>query len=173
MNILYYFKRIAATYLLVVIIWHLFIPDTYTYRSYNFINHNVLTSLMKPVMGIFGYRKVTHWYDWEGISSDKVLNTEPLIIENDTNIRHFEARYALVNAWASLGGVQTTAIIKPKDYTGTWSLIYCQNNQCKANTLSYEGEVKILVDGQMELYALTERGEVRDVGLVKKFIEVK
>jgi hypothetical protein len=139
----------------------------YSYREYNFINHSIITPILKPVMDLFGYKKVTHWFDWQEISPSKVNNNKPLFLEGETNNRKLNQTYSIQNALASLGSVKKSAIIKPHDYNGNWSLIYCIDGQCMVNKLKYNGEVKVLVDNTVNLYAYTEENNVVNLNLVR------
>jgi hypothetical protein len=158
---------IVGIYLLLVVITTLLSNHTYSYRTYQPFNNGIISPLLQPIMYVFGYQKVTHWYDWEDFDKKQLIDTKGLEFSTDTNTRDFNTTFSLTNALASLGSVQKAAIIEPDGYTGKWSIIYFIDGQCKVNTLEYTGKVKIILDGKGQLFALGDDNKIYNLKLTE------
>lgn len=132
----------------------------YDYVSANFIKQqgNIIA---QPFMEVFENGKVTQFYNWENIEkSDIERKIEPLNIRSKAEQYGEYGKPSYKNLFGGLGMVQEAALISPQNYSGTWSLVYCntKTNFCQKNNLKYSGTVKILVDGDWELWGVNSSG---------------
>ena len=142
-------------------------PYDYTRVNQNFLLSGV-TVLIQPTMEVFANGKVTHFYDYKSLPLNEIPTiTAADIISSKPQFRDFgeNAGSNLTNILASLGAVSEAAIIEPVNYTGNWSLGFCQIilNQakpvCQISKIKYSGQVKILVDGTSYIWGQTENGD--------------
>jgi hypothetical protein len=140
---------------------------SYSFRVFQFFNNGIITPLLHPIMYIFGYQKVTHWYDWQEFDKSKIEGKKSLEFNSKTTKRNIKQTFSFTNALVSLGSVNTAVIIQPVTYSGNWSLIFVVGSTCKVNTLQYTGKVKIIHDGSVSLYALGEDNKIYSIGLIE------
>lgn len=129
----------------------------YDYVSPNFIKQqgNIIA---QPFMEVFENGKVTQFYNWENIDKSEIeKRTEPLSIRSKSEQYREYGKTSYKNLFGDLGMIQEAALISPQNYSGKWSLVYCstRTNFCQKNNLKYTGTVKILVDGEVELWGIS------------------
>jgi len=126
--------------------------------------------LLQPIMDIFAYSKVSHFYDYSEIEKDKIpQNILPLSIRTDSNFRKPQQKFSWSNTRASLGGVTTAVIVEPADYSGKWSLVYClkDGDFCEQSNIFSKGKVKLIADGDGELWGKDEGSNFIQLKLIK------
>ena len=126
--------------------------------------------LMQPVMDLFAYSKVSNWYDFSKIDSNKIPeNIVGLNIQGDSNIRKLQEKLVWTNTNASLGGIKTAVIVEPSDFSGKWSLVFCIKNQdfCEESNILAKGKIKLISDGEQQIWGKTEKGDFIQLRLVK------
>ncbi len=150
-------------------------PYNYTRKNQNFLLSGS-TVLMQPAMEVLADGKVTHFYDYKNLPLNEVPAIEPAqVISSKEQFRNFngEVQSHFINALASLGQVRESAIVEPINYSGNWSLAFCQtvsnssNTVCQVSKIKYSGPVKILVDGTSYIWGLTENGEWIELKIVE------
>lgn len=151
---------LIALYICIGYSFHVVSKPKYNYNSSNFLKQqgNIIA---QPFMEVFENGKVTQFYNWENIEKSEIESKiEPLIIRSKAEQYREYGKPSYKNFFGSLGMVQEAALISPQNYGGTWSLVYCntKTNFCQKNNISYTGTVKILVDGDGELWGINQNG---------------
>jgi hypothetical protein len=150
-------------------------PYNYTRRNQNFLLSGA-TVLLQPAMEVLADGKVTHFYDYKSLTLTEVPNLDlARVISSKEQFRDFSGSFQshFINALASIGAVSEAAIIEPVNFTGQWSLAYCQtvpNSSvpvCQISKIKHSGQVKILVDGGSLIWGQTESGEWIQLRLVE------
>jgi hypothetical protein len=149
-------------------------PYQYQRRYQNFLLTST-TVLLQPIMELFANGKVTHFYDYKALPLQDVPVIAPAkIIPSKPMIRNFnnDLQSHFINLFADLGLVQEAAIIAPIDYSGSWSLAFCQDKEnsttvCQVSRIKHRGQVKILVDGNSIIWGLDENGKWVQLQVVK------
>ena len=126
----------------------------YSYRTeHNSFFVKIATSLIQPVMEIFGNRKVTHAWHWQNYTPDYDYIQFGFRRDSESK-RVLQSEFSLIglltNAAADLNGIKEVIVVKPLNYDGNWSLAYCTTEKelfCQKSTIIFRGEVKILNDG--------------------------
>jgi hypothetical protein len=161
---------ILAIYLSVAYGFFAFTKVTYTYRNQNTVDEN-LTIIMQPFMEVFADSKVSHWYDWQPISKSQINpDTTALTLKSKANqYGEYDNVLSYKNLVRSLGGVKEAAIIEPTDYSGFWSLVFCNkmDDICSKGNIMQSGKVKILLDGENSLWGLDSNGNFIELKLDK------
>ncbi|MEI6729480.1 MAG: hypothetical protein WCK98_07625 [bacterium] len=147
-------------------------PPKYTYREYNFLVEQA-TIFAQPTMDLLAGGKVTHAFHFKNINYSQIdTNVQPLQIRSSGDqVRSFDGSFGAFfkNIYADLGGANQAAIIEPANFSGKWSLIFCdnENQNCQESMLLHSGKVKILVDGQQKVWGKTEDNKYIQLNLVK------
>lgn len=167
------FVAYLTIYIGVCVGYAAFNPAKYEYRDFNWLEYTG-TVLMQPTMDIFGDGKVSHWYDWNSIGSEKINQTveAATIYGKNSPQRDYEKNLTLNNMVATLNKIDEAAIVEPKNHSGEWSLVFCTEDKkiCKESNILVTGKVKILVDGNVYLWGLDEKGDTIPV-IVKEYID--
>lgn len=160
--------------LLVIYIATSYLLAAFNNREYSYRINKPLelhaSILMQPVMDLFGYSKVSHFYDYSKIEKDKIPeNILPLNIRSETNIRKPEQKIGWSNTKASLGGVTTAVIVEPADYSSKWSLVYCLKDSdfCEQSNILSSGKVKLMADGDSQIWGRDDKGNFIQLRLVR------
>lgn len=159
---------LTIVYVLIAYFFYFVYPPQYSYRKPDF-NQSQATILMQPVMEVFGYQKVSHWYDWKDISQNDIpKNIQPVSILASDNYRKLDEKNSVRNAFASFGRVKEAAIIEPVNYSGKWSLIFCtqEKSLCQESNILAKGRIKILVDGNGELWGKSQENEIIQLRII-------
>ena len=159
---------LTVIYAMIAYFFYFIQPPEYTYRKQDFYQ-NQATILMQPIMDIFGYQKVSHWYDWQDLPRDQIpKNIQPLVILGGSDYRKLDQKSPVRNTLASLGKVVDSAIIEPVDYDGSWSLVFCTQDMefCQQSNILAKGRVKILADGNSQAWGKNEQGEIIQLRIV-------
>lgn len=147
-------------------------PPKYTYREYNFLVEQT-TIFAQPTMDLLAGGKVTHSFHFKNINYSQInTNVQSLQIRSSADqVRSFDGSFGAFfkNIYADLGGANQAAIIEPVNFSGKWSLIFCddENQNCQEAMLLHTGKVKILVDGQQKVWGKTEDDKYIQLNLVK------
>ena len=126
--------------------------------------------LLQPIMDLFADSKVSHFYDYSKIEKNKIpQNISPLNIRSDSNTRKLQEKLFWSNTRASLGGIDTAVIVEPADFSGKWSLVYCIENSdfCEQSNILAKGKVKLISDGDQQVWGRDEKGNFLQLKLVK------
>lgn len=119
------------------------------------------TILLQPIMDIFGYSKISHWYNYSQIDKAKIpQNILPLNISGDSNVRKLDQQLFWSNTAVSLGKVDQAVIIEPANFSGKWSLVFCikDSDFCQESNIVTKGAVKLIADGQQQAWGKDEQG---------------
>jgi hypothetical protein len=168
------FLCITTLYIGVGYGFYVFTKPKYDYNSPKFIMQqgNIVA---QPFMETFENGKVTQFYNWENINkSDIGSKVEPLSIRSKAEQYREYGKPSYKNFLGSLGVIKEAALITPQNYDGKWSLVYCnaKDNFCQKNNINYTRTVKILVDGELELWGVDQSGNYLKLKL-EKYIERK
>jgi len=171
--ILKIFGGFIAVYLIFVIILYFSYSSKYSYKSGSVLIQ-ATTYMLQPFMQLFGNSKVTHFWHWEKYAPAYDYALFGIKRDNPAK-RIFKAEFDLwaflVNAQADLGGVKEAIVVKPKNYTGKWRLVYCVTQEklfCEVGILNHSGEVKILNDGVGYTWGLDENNQPLKLELVRQ-----
>lgn len=126
--------------------------------------------LIQPVMDLIGNSKVSYWYDYSKIEKKQIPeNISSLNIRSDSNTRNLQEKMFWRNTKASINGVNTAVIVEPADYTGKWSLVYCiiDKDFCEQSNILATGKVKLISDGQQQIWGKDEQGNFLQLKLIK------
>jgi hypothetical protein len=101
----------------------------------------------------------------------RARDLQALSIQSETEqVRNLSLEGTLNNTLASLGSVQTSAVVKPSDgnFGNWWRLAFRDKNSglCQIGDLQVKGEVKILIDGNQEIFGVDESGKWFELDLV-------
>ena len=171
------FLSIATVYIGVAIGFAALMPYNYQRRRQNFLL-TAATVLLQPAMELVGNGKVTHFYDYKTIDKSTIsTNILPLkLIPSKPQIRKLDNSINSIfsNAFAHTVLIQEAAIITPINYSGKWSLVFCQNmsagsseEECQTSKIKHTGQVKILVDGSGSIWGFTEDEKWIELKLVE------
>lgn len=159
---------LTVIYVIIAYFFYFIQSPGYTYRKQDFYQSQA-TILMQPIMEILGYQKVSYWYDWQDLSQDQIpKNIQPLVVLGSSDYRKLDQKNPVRNTLASLGRVVDSAIIEPVDYKGNWSLVFCTQDMefCQQSNILAKGRVKILTDGNSQMWGKNEQGEIIQLRIV-------
>ncbi len=159
---------LAIIYVLIAYFFYFVYPPRYSYRKENF-SQTQATILIQPFMEVFGYQKVSHWYDWKDVSEAEIPKIiQPLSIFASSDYRKLDEKNPIRNTLASLGKVTESAIVEPVNYSGKWSIVFCTQDRglCQESNILVKGRVKILVDGNGELWGKSQQNEIIQLRIV-------
>ena len=131
------------------------------------------TDALQPIMHLFFYQKVTHHCHWLKIEYQDNFQEIGLVVRSLETTRSLKSNLSLNDrvgiVLAEMNGQKESAIIKPKNYKGDWSMGFCnsQNNFCQRSKLEHAGSVKILVDGEGIIWGFDDQNQEIELEIVK------
>jgi hypothetical protein len=158
---------IVSIYIAICILLFFLLPPKYRYKD--FIWWQVTLGVLKrPLTEVFMNGKTSLAYNWSKTDSQALTKS------NELNLRSKNPRYRDYNNWSYknvlsvFGKIEQTAIIKPYNYQGWWSVVFCisEQNICQESNLYFKGEVQILVDGDTTIWGRTSDGKIIDLKLL-------
>ncbi len=139
-------------------------------NQYNYYYHQpnwlklAASILLQPVVDLWFNRKTTYFFDWQRITPNDFDNSVlPLTLRSTKpKLGNYHYSLSLNNLQHSLGFNQEAVIIAPLDYDSYWSLIFCTHQEgiCQKTNLFHKGSVKILLDGEIDVWGITQEGKV-------------
>jgi hypothetical protein len=170
--ILKIFLALLVVYIGMTLVLHLFRVRQYDY-TYRQEHWSQWTAglLAQPIVDLAIDRKVSYGFDWRELDSERIdKSVLPLTLRSkEEQLADYSQDWDSRNLQRDLGYVREAAIIRPKNYSGKWSLVYCtsQRQVCEQSNLLHAGEVKVLLDGQTEMWGLNEDGQYIQLELVR------
>jgi hypothetical protein len=156
---------ILLVYIAISLVFHEF-----RIRQYNYYYHQpnwlklAASIFFQPVVDLWFNRKTTYFFDWQKIRPTEFDNSVLPLTLRSTKPRLGDYRYSVStnNLQSSLGFNQEAVIIAPMDYDSYWSLVFCvhQEEICQKNNLFHKGPIKILLDGELDVWGITQEGKV-------------
>ena len=152
------------------------------YNNRYFWNKNcswerVGTSLIQPIMELFGNSMTAHFWHFENYKLDRnSFDHNKYILQlysPKSSFRRFNNVPILSffsSAYVDVNPLQTCAIIKPKNYDAKWKIIFARdwnNNIFSIEKCSHIGAVKIVVDGKGGIIGQGENQELIELELIK------
>ncbi len=152
------------------------------YANRYFWNNNckwerVGTSLMQPLMELFGNSMTAHFWHFENFKLDRnSFDHNKYVLQLNSSQNTFR-RFGklpilsfLSSAYVDINPFQTCAIIKPKNYKGKWKIVFARdwdNNIFSIEKCSHLGSVKVIVDGSGGIMAQNQNNELIELELVQ------
>lgn len=141
----------------------------YSYRADRWLELTA-TILVQPVVDVTIDRKSTYFYDWRDYPKEQIDGSVlPLTLRSrDSQLADYKQTFSSQNLQRDLGYVTEAAIVKPRNYEGEWSLVFCsiQDEVCQQSSLLHSGSVKVLVDGHSEMWAMDSDNKFIQLELV-------
>ena len=166
------FLSSLVVYIGIAIVLYFVRLNTYDYFYKNPKWANLAASiLIQPSIDLFVNRKTTYFFDWQEIDRS-IINSSvaPLTLRSrNLQLGSYRTQISSENLQVSLGYTQEAAIISPTDYDGYWSLIFCAKSEeiCKKNDIFHKQEIKIILNGEVELWGVSQDGEFVRLKLVR------
>jgi hypothetical protein len=131
------------------------------------------SSVGQPVMELFGNSMVAHgWCFCTYKKHIDIPSSCKLVIECEKPLfRKFNSGLATLftSAWVDINPLQTCAIIEPVEYTGKWKIFFQTGiGIYQEAKFSHVGQVKIVVDGQGEIYGRDLKGNFVELQIVDR-----
>ena len=163
-------------YFIAVIRLDLFYNNRYFWNK-NCKWERVGTSLIQPIMELFGNSMTAHFWHFENFYLDRnSFDHSKYILQLNSpknSFRMFNKIPILSfisSAYVDVNPFQTCAIIRPKTYQGKWKLVFARdwnNNIFSIEKCSHIGKVKVVVDGNGGIMGQGENGDLLELELIK------
>ena len=178
-----YILLLFALYITLAIFLKLTSRETYSYRKFNILEY-VIDLLLIPFMNVISDGKDSHWWDWKKIEIiETKLNFRLLKLTSDFPQKRTYKTVPLLgqynlsglkDLYITLRVLRETYIIKPKNYSGKWSLIVGKHSYADKNKFEYmvtnflhQGAIKYLVDGETIFLGLDKGDNYIALELIK------
>jgi len=174
-SILSFFGKLVLVYFIIYIGFSFgygfFGPREFSYRNSNAV-HQTASMLTQPITEVAANGYMNRWYNWNLVSRDSLQTSMNSNSSASSDIRFtsiqpieqgnidFSKDISFANVSVIFSDKTPAAVIQPKEYSGKWSLIFCQYDICKESNLLVKNEVKILLTGNMEILGRTEDGRL-------------
>jgi hypothetical protein len=136
-----------------------------------YAKERIASSVGQPLMELFGNSMVAHTWCFRtfkrhiDIPHNCKLSIEcekPLFRKFNSGILTF-----ITSAWVDVNPMQECAIIQPKDYTDKWKIFFQTGiGIYQEAKFSHRGQIKIVVDGQGEIYGRDLDGNFLELEIV-------
>ncbi len=131
------------------------------------------SSLGQPIMELFGNSMVAHGWCFRTFKQHiEIPQGCKLSIECEKPIfRKFNSGLVtlLTSAWVDINPKQTCAIIQPRNYEGQWKIFFQTGiGIYQEAKFSHRGQVKIVVDGQGEIYGRDSQSNFIELEIVDR-----
>lgn len=163
-------------YILAAIRLDLFYNNRYFWND-NCRWERVGTSLIQPIMELFGNSMTAHFWHFEDFEFDhNSFDHSKYILQLEASRKSFRRlnKLAIVSfltsAFVDVNPFQTCAIIQPKGYHGKWKIVFARdwsNDLFSVEKCSHIGAVKVVVDGNGGIIGQGEDGKLVELELVK------
>ena len=163
-------------YILAAIRLDLFYNNRYFWNP-NCKWQRVGTSLIQPIMELFGNSMTAHFWHFEDLYLDhNSLDHDKYILQLNSSRRSFRMFNKIPilsffsSAYVDVNPFQTCAIIQPKSYQGKWKIVFARdwnNDIFSIEKCSHLGAIKIVVDGTGGILGQSESDELLELELVK------
>jgi hypothetical protein len=163
-------------YFLAIIRLDLFYNNRYFWNQ-NCRWERVGTSLIQPIMELFGNSMTAHFWHFQDFTIDRnCFEHDKFILQLNSNRKSFRKFNNIPilsffsSAYVDINPFQTCAIIRPKDYIGKWKIVFARDwnhNLFSIEKCSHVGAVKVVVDGSGGIMGQGESGSLIELELVK------
>jgi hypothetical protein len=137
------------------------------------IRERLASSAGQPLMELFGNSMIAHTWCFRTFKQhiDIPHNCKLSIDCEKPLFRKFNSGWLtfITSAWVDINPMQECAIIQPKDYYGKWKIFFQTGiGIYQEAKFSHIGQVKIVVDGQGEIYGRDQNGKFLELEIVSR-----
>lgn len=167
---------IISLYILAVIRLDLFYNNRYFWDR-NCRWQRVGTSLIQPLMELFGNSMTAHFWHFRELKLDRnSFDYAKYILQLNSykkpfrKFNHIPVLSFFTSAYVDVNPFQSCAIIQPKEYSGKWKIVFARNwtnNLFGIEKCSHIGSVKVVIDGSGGIMGQGEDGNLIELELVK------
>jgi hypothetical protein len=165
---------IIIVYTIIAIILDWAYSRKYTWDQ-NCIPERIATSVIQPVMEIVGNGMTAHNWTFQNIIIKKEIS-ESCKLCFETSSKQFRKfgsnrfQRILTSAIVDINPMQSAAIIRPKTHQGNWRICFAINDNqghYQVTKYSYQGQVKILIDGSGYIMGMDSSGKFLELEIVQ------
>lgn len=163
---------LAVVYVGIAMVWHFIRLEKYdyTYRQDQWVQLGTAV-LIQPITDLFLFRKTSYYFDWQKIDPQDIdRSVLPLVLRSTQDkLANYNQTLSSRNLQRDLGYVRQAAVVKPKNYDGKWSLVFCSIDDavCQQSNLLHSGRVKVLLDGNLEMWGIDQNGKFIQLQLLR------